>query len=84
MTRLVAAIFVLVLAMPALAAPPPPDALPLSDIILTLESEEINLHYISEIEWDSDGYWEIDYVERDGRRVEVKIDPITGLPWQRN
>ena len=84
MTRLVTAIFVLVFAMPALAASPPPNALPLSDIILTLETEEINLDYISEVEWDSDGYWEIDYVERDGRRVEVKIDPVTGLPWQRN
>lgn len=33
--------------------------------------------YITEVEWD-EGYWDIDYVRKDGGKVEVKLDPVTG------
>lgn len=35
--------------------------------------------YITEVEWD-EGYWDIDYVRKDGGKVEVKLDPVTGKP----
>lgn len=61
----------------ALASPPPPDALPLSQIVQSLEQQG-NVHYIDEIDWDDDGYWEIEYITRDGAKVKVKIDPVSG------
>jgi hypothetical protein len=35
-----------------------------------------------EIEWDDDGYWEIEYHRADGASTEVRIDPMTGQPMQ--
>lgn len=35
----------------------------------------------TEIEWDEDGYWEIEYFTTTGRlrvRVKVNVDPVTG------
>lgn len=60
-------------------APPPPGALPLSQVIALLEAEG-GIAYIDEVEWDDDGYWEVEYLTSDGRKVEVKLDPLTGLP----
>lgn len=71
-----AAILSAALAVPALAQPPA-DALPLSQIIATIEAEE-NFGYIDEIEWDSDGYWEIEFYRADGGKVEIDIDPVSG------
>ena len=63
---------------PALAErTPPEEALPLSEIVAGLESS-FDIHFIDEIEWDEDGYWEIEMFTRDGAKVEVKIDPVTG------
>jgi hypothetical protein len=67
----------LAFAPPALAAPPPPNAMPLSEILRTLEASG-NVAYFDEIEWDDDGYWEIEYVRRDGGKTEIKVDPVTG------
>lgn len=65
-------------ATPLLAdKPPPPNALPLSQIVALVERTD-SLHWIEEVEWDDDGYWEVEYVTTDGREVEVKIDPVTG------
>jgi hypothetical protein len=62
---------------PALAAPPPPNALPLSQIIQSLE-QRLNPAYFDEIEWDDDGYWEIEYVDRNGAKRKIRVDPVTG------
>jgi hypothetical protein len=36
---------------------------------------------LSEIEWeDRGGYWEVDYMQTEGGKVEVKLDPVTGQP----
>jgi hypothetical protein len=63
---------------PALAQSAPPEgALPLSEVIAQIEATE-GVHFIDEVEWDDDGYWEIEYYLRNGTKVEVKIDPVTG------
>ena len=66
---------------PALAAPPPEGAMPVSEIIRTIEDGG-DVAYFDEIEWDSDGYWEIEYYRADGGKVEIMIDPMTGEPRQ--
>jgi hypothetical protein len=71
--------FALPLTAPAFAAGPPSGALPLSEIIRSFE-ETGEVAYFDEIEWDDDGYWEIEYRRTDGATVEVKVDPLTGEP----
>jgi hypothetical protein len=58
-------------------SPPPTDALPLSQIIQTLEQRG-DVAYFGDIEWEDDGYWEIEYITRDGQKREVKVDPVSG------
>ncbi|MFN3685300.1 PepSY domain-containing protein [Salinarimonas sp.] len=64
-------------AAPGAHARPPADALPLSEVLATLEGTG-DVAYFDEVEWDDDGYWEIDYVRPDGGRVELRVDPTTG------
>lgn len=73
--------------IPAMAmaddTPPPADAMKLSAIITALEERIGNqLAYISEVDWDDDGYWEIEYKAADGSSTEVKLDPTSGEPRQ--
>jgi hypothetical protein len=82
MLRLMIAVSVpglLLAAHPALAAPPA-DAKPLSEIVKMLE-EGGKVAYVTEIEWDDrGGYWEVDYMQTEGGKVEVKLDPVSGQP----
>lgn len=55
---------------------PPPNALPLSEILASIEAEG-NVRF-DEIDWEDRGYWEIEYYDDQGRRIEVRIDPVTG------
>ncbi len=67
-------------ASPSLAdRTPPADALPLSTIVGALEAR-FDIQFIDEIEWDDDGYWDIEFFTNDGAKVEVKIDPVSGEP----
>lgn len=66
------------LTVPAMARPPA-NAVPLSEILATLEQSE-DLLYFDEVEWDGDGYWEVEYYRPDGAKVKIKIDPVTGQP----
>lgn len=59
--------------------PPPADALPLSGILAQVEADN-DLRYIEEVEWDDDGYWEVEFIREDGGKVKLKIDPLTGTP----
>ncbi|HSK38345.1 MAG TPA: PepSY domain-containing protein [Arenibaculum sp.] len=59
------------------AASPPQNALALSQILQSLEQQD-DVAYFDEIEWDDDGYWEIEYVSRNGEEVTVEIDPVSG------
>lgn len=79
MTRLATLALALSLAAaPVLAqSAPPAGSLPLSQIVAALEATEGFSHF-DEIEWDDDGYWEIEYLTTDGRKIEVRIDPVTG------
>ena len=56
---------------------PPSDAKPLSAIVSALE-EQFDIEFIDEIDWDDDGYWEIELYTKDGAKVELRIDPVTG------
>jgi hypothetical protein len=72
----------------ALAAPvafaqdrPPATALPLSQIVTNLEAQ--GAQAFAEIDWDDDGYWEVEYWNAEGNRVEIRIDPVSGQPRSR-
>lgn len=68
------------LAVSALAdRPPPPDARPLSEIVQSIESRP-DFAYVEEIDWDDDGYWEIEYRMTDGAKVKIEIDAVSGQP----
>lgn len=75
---LIATVFMLSVGLsgPALAAPPS-DAMPLSEIIATIESQADFAH-VDEIEWDDDGHWDVEYYRTDGSKVSVEIDPVSG------
>ncbi|MFP5404830.1 MAG: PepSY domain-containing protein [Gammaproteobacteria bacterium] len=75
---LAATIGALMYAAPALAKKEPPaNAMPLSKIIQSIEQQG-ELAYFDEVEWDSDGYWEVEYYAKDGSKRKVKIDPVSG------
>jgi hypothetical protein len=70
-------------ATPALAQRlPPQNALPLSQVIATVEDREPVLVF-TEVEWDDDGYWDIEFINTDNRRTSVRIDPFTAERWSR-
>lgn len=56
---------------------PPDDAMPLSQIVAKIEQRP-DFRYIDEIEWDDDGYYEIEYRTKEGGEVKLKLDPKTG------
>ena len=66
----------------AMADGPPPDgAMKLSEVIAAVEQRAgVGLAFIDEVEWDDDGYWEVEYYGTDGSEVKVKLDPMTGEP----
>jgi hypothetical protein len=61
---------------------PPQNAMKLSQIIAKIEQRE-NFHYVSDIEWDREGNYNITYYTSDNAKVELKIDVVTGQakPW---
>ena len=59
----------------ALAAPPPADAKPLSQILAAIEAQG-NVRYFDEVEWDDSGYWKIEYVDRAGAKVVTAKVPL--------
>ena len=56
---------------------PPENALKLSAIIATVEQRDA-FHYVSDIEWNDDGYYDVVYMTTDKAKVEMKIDAVTG------
>lgn len=71
-----ALVFALGLASPALAAPLA-DAKPLSQILQSLEQQG-DVTYFDEVEWDDNGYWEIEYISKAGTKTKLRVDPISG------
>lgn len=73
----------LIAALPAMAQSlPPANALPLPQVIANVEKSQ-PVRSFSEIEWDDDGYWDIEFVNTNNRRSSVRMDPVTGEPWVR-
>lgn len=86
MTRLISGLVFAVLLGPASAqaqtketAVPPQNSLKLSEIIAKIEQRD-QFHYISEIDWESEGYYDVTYYTYDKAKVEIKVDPVSGEP----
>jgi hypothetical protein len=56
---------------------PPENALKLSAIVATVEQRD-SFHYVYDIEWNSEGYYDVVYFTTDRAKVEMKIDAVTG------
>jgi uncharacterized iron-regulated membrane protein len=70
-------------AAPALAqSQPPADSLPLSQVIAGVEASQ-PVRNFTEVEWDDDGYWDVEFVTTENRRASIRIDPVTGEPFAR-
>ncbi|MFO1145022.1 MAG: PepSY domain-containing protein [Amaricoccus sp.] len=81
--RLLALVPALFLAAPAFAQRlPPAEAKPLSEVIHNVETS-LSPRAITDVEWEDDGYWQVNFVNADGRRSRVRIDPMTGETWSR-
>ena len=37
-----------------------------------------DVDYVKEVDWDDDGFWEIEYVRQGGGEVDIDVDPRTG------
>lgn len=61
---------------------PPANALPLSQVIANVEKTE-PVRIVTEVDWDGDGYWDIEFIDQSDREVSVRIDPVTGEPRPR-
>lgn len=75
MRIVIASLIVATSSLTALAAAP--EGAKLSQVIAKLEQTP-DVHYIDEVDWSDRGYYEVEYVTKNGARVEVKIDPKTG------
>jgi hypothetical protein len=58
---------------------PPENAMKLSAIIATVEQRDA-FQYVSDIEWNDDGYYDVVYFTTDKAKVEMKFNPVTGKP----
>ncbi|HMQ91624.1 MAG TPA: PepSY domain-containing protein [Amaricoccus sp.] len=77
------AIALLLVAAPAFAQNlPPANGLPLSQIVAGVETSQ-PVRVFTEIEWDDDGYWDVEFINADNRRRSVRIDPFSGEPRSR-
>lgn len=63
---------------------PPAGSLPLSQVVSKLEADlGRDLSFISDVSWDDDGYWEVEYRTADNREVDIRVDPASGAIRQR-
>lgn len=61
-----------------LNAPDPHGATPLTAAEIRAALAAAGYTRIHDLEYDSDGYWEADAVNRRGQKVELRVDPYTG------
>ena len=55
-----------------------PEGQKLSEIIAKIE-QNAEVQYVDEVDWNNRrGYYKIEYVRKDGAKVEIRIDPRTG------
>jgi uncharacterized membrane protein YkoI len=62
---------------PALADAPPQNAQPLSQLLATIEQNG-DVAYSEDVDWDDNGYYEVEYRTRSGNEREIKVDPVSG------
>ncbi len=61
-------------------AAPPEEALPLSEIIQSVESTG-EVAYVTDVEWnDEQAAWTIAYVDAAGAEGTISLDAVTGQP----
>jgi len=58
---------------------PPETGMKLSEIIARIETRD-QFRYVSEVDWDEDGFYRVIYFTADKAKVEINIDPATGEP----
>lgn len=61
------------------SAEPPAGALPLSEVLRSLEDQGLVTYFI-EVKWDEAGFWDLRYIDEAGEPAEVRLDPRTALP----
>lgn len=63
------------------AIPATGERMSMSEVIGKLEAEG---YRVDEIEFDDDGYYDVDLYDADGREIDVDIHPVTGrvLEWK--
>ncbi|MDO5613548.1 MAG: PepSY domain-containing protein [Paracoccus sp. (in: a-proteobacteria)] len=58
---------------------PPAGSMKLSDVVALIENQAgAELAYIKEVDWDDDGYWDVEYRTTAGAKVDLRLDPVTG------
>jgi hypothetical protein len=58
---------------------PPQNSMKLSELVAKVESRD-KFQYVKEIEWESEGYYDVTYYTTDKAKVEIKLDPVSGQP----
>jgi hypothetical protein len=58
---------------------PPENSMKLSEILAKIETRD-QFRYVSEVDWDEDGFYRVIYFTSDKAKVEINIDPATGAP----
>lgn len=58
---------------------PPATAMPMSVLTQRIETTIANFAAFKQIEWDDDGYWEVEMWTTAGERVDARVDPVSGL-----
>jgi hypothetical protein len=75
----------LLAAGPALAerSERPPQGSIAASEVLRLVEQRPDFASIEEMEWDDDGYWEVEYRTRDDTRRKLRLNPRDGSPISR-
>lgn len=81
LAAVLAALFLVGSAQAQSKAPPipPENSMKLSEIIAKIETRD-QFRYVSEVDWDEDGFYRVIYFTSDKAKVEINIDPVTGAP----
>lgn len=54
-----------------------PEGAKLSEIVAKIE-QTADVEYVDEVDWNDRGYYEIEYIMKNGAKAEIRIDPKTG------
>ncbi|MBK4216953.1 PepSY domain-containing protein [Paracoccus caeni] len=58
---------------------PPAGSMALSELVQKLETDLASeLGTITDVSWDDDGFWDVEYRNTENREVEIRVDPASG------